>query len=192
MSDLKIISKSLRAAVDAGDLGAIAECVAALERFASGEKSPTYVLVNEHFAKMPFGPLGMAVLDFEGLFETVEEALAARGKARRDHGNPNICIYELVKTPAEQEAEDGWDDDRDRSEHKEKEGNNLTIEIQGNGDHDLDLPLQEVSRLVADGFTSGFDSNETGTFRFSVNNATSGFIKRRMLDVNHEDLQDPD
>jgi hypothetical protein len=61
-----------------------------------------YVLVNED-------PLG--VLDFEGFFETVDEAIAARDQARREHSNPDICVYELVKTPAEQEAEVGWADD---------------------------------------------------------------------------------
>jgi hypothetical protein len=61
-----------------------------------------YVLVNED-------PLG--VLDFEGFFETLDEALEARDQSRREYSNPDICVYELVKTPAEQWTDAGWDDE---------------------------------------------------------------------------------
>lgn len=44
----------------------------------------------------------------------------------------------------------------------------LTITISGNETGDLELALEEVQRLVSEGFTSGFDSNETGDFRFEL------------------------
>lgn len=44
----------------------------------------------------------------------------------------------------------------------------MTIEITGQETDDLKLALEEVMRLLDGGFTSGFDHNETGSYRFSI------------------------
>ena len=44
----------------------------------------------------------------------------------------------------------------------------MTIEIKGQETEDLKLALEAVMRLVDDGYTSGFDRNETGSYRFSM------------------------
>ena len=44
----------------------------------------------------------------------------------------------------------------------------MTIGITGQATDDLALALGVVLRLVGDGFTSGFDHNETGSYRFSI------------------------
>jgi len=44
----------------------------------------------------------------------------------------------------------------------------MTIGITGQDTDDLTLALGAVLRLVEDGFTSGFDHNETGSYRFSI------------------------
>ena len=44
----------------------------------------------------------------------------------------------------------------------------LTIDINGQETEDLKLALEAVMRLVSSGFTSGFDRNETGSYRFSI------------------------
>ena len=44
----------------------------------------------------------------------------------------------------------------------------MTIEVKGQDTDDLTLALGEVLRLVNDGFTSGFDRNESGDYRFSI------------------------
>ena len=44
----------------------------------------------------------------------------------------------------------------------------MTIGITGQATDDLALALGAVLRLVKDGFTSGFDHNESGSYRFSI------------------------
>ena len=44
----------------------------------------------------------------------------------------------------------------------------LNIQIQGKTVEDLELALQEVSRLVSEGFTEGFDRNEDARYSFSI------------------------
>ena len=44
----------------------------------------------------------------------------------------------------------------------------LTIEITGNHDDDLEDSLGEVQRLVIEGYTSGFGSNESGSYNFQI------------------------
>jgi len=44
----------------------------------------------------------------------------------------------------------------------------ITIGITGQATDDLALALGAVLRLVKDGFTLGFDHNETGSYRFSI------------------------
>ena len=42
----------------------------------------------------------------------------------------------------------------------------LTITIEGRDDGDMEYALDEILKLVQDGNTSGFNSNDTGAFRF--------------------------
>ena len=44
----------------------------------------------------------------------------------------------------------------------------MTVEVKGQDTDDITLALGEVLRLVNDGFTSGFDRNESGDYRFSI------------------------
>jgi hypothetical protein len=44
----------------------------------------------------------------------------------------------------------------------------ITIECHGTEEADLDLAQEEVSRLIGEGYTSGMNSNETGSFTFTV------------------------
>jgi len=44
----------------------------------------------------------------------------------------------------------------------------LSVQIEGQETEDLQNALNEVLRLVEDDFTSGFDRNETGSYRFTV------------------------
>ena len=44
----------------------------------------------------------------------------------------------------------------------------MTIGITGQDTDDLTLALGVVLRLVKDGFTAGFDHNESGSYRFSI------------------------
>ena len=44
----------------------------------------------------------------------------------------------------------------------------LSVTIQGKTESDLELALTEVTRLVAEGYTSGRDSNEDGNYVFEV------------------------
>lgn len=42
------------------------------------------------------------------------------------------------------------------------------IHVEGKTTEDLLLALEEVTRKVREGFTSGFDSNEDGRFQFDL------------------------
>ena len=44
----------------------------------------------------------------------------------------------------------------------------LTITIHGNDAGDLALALEEVARLVNNGFTSGAEKNDTGSYSFTI------------------------
>jgi hypothetical protein len=44
----------------------------------------------------------------------------------------------------------------------------LKIEVCGLNDSDLEIALQEIQRIIAAGLTSGFDSNDTGSYSFDV------------------------
>ena len=44
----------------------------------------------------------------------------------------------------------------------------MTVEVKGQDTDDITLALGEVLRLVNDGFTSGFDRNKSGVYRFSI------------------------
>jgi hypothetical protein len=44
----------------------------------------------------------------------------------------------------------------------------LTLEVVGREDGDLEFGLEEVLRLVKEGFTSGHNANNTGNFAFSI------------------------
>ena len=43
----------------------------------------------------------------------------------------------------------------------------LKVEATGATDDDLLIALDEVKRLISEGFSSGFGSNESGSFNFS-------------------------
>lgn len=45
----------------------------------------------------------------------------------------------------------------------------IHIEIEGDTRDDMETALQEVFRLIKDGYTLGGDSNETSRFQFSAN-----------------------
>ena len=44
----------------------------------------------------------------------------------------------------------------------------MTIEIKGQETEDIKLALEALMRLVGDSYTSGFDRNGTGSYRFSI------------------------
>jgi hypothetical protein len=44
----------------------------------------------------------------------------------------------------------------------------LTIEITGDDWYDLELAVEEVLRLVEENYLSGFNRNETGSYRFDI------------------------
>lgn len=44
----------------------------------------------------------------------------------------------------------------------------MTLEIEGVETFDLELALNEALKLVSEGYTSGFDRNDTGRYQFSI------------------------
>lgn len=44
----------------------------------------------------------------------------------------------------------------------------LEIEITGNTTSDLEIALDEVRKQVSEGFTKGFNRNDTGRYHFDV------------------------
>ena len=44
----------------------------------------------------------------------------------------------------------------------------LSVQIEGQETDDLQTALEEVTRLVSNDFTAGYDRNETGSYRFTV------------------------
>ena len=46
---------------------------------------------------------------------------------------------------------------------------NLVISIDGDTTEDLSLALEEVTRLVSEGFSKGFNTNGTGGYHFDIN-----------------------
>ena len=44
----------------------------------------------------------------------------------------------------------------------------LSVQIEGQETDDLQTALEEVMRLVSNDFTAGYDRNETGSYRFTV------------------------
>jgi hypothetical protein len=44
----------------------------------------------------------------------------------------------------------------------------LSLTIKGDTEDDLELAMLEILRLIREGFTSGFDSNESGSYSFTV------------------------
>jgi hypothetical protein len=45
----------------------------------------------------------------------------------------------------------------------------MTLVVEGVETFDLELALNEALKLVSEGYTSGSDRNETGSYRFSIN-----------------------
>jgi len=44
----------------------------------------------------------------------------------------------------------------------------LSVHIEGQETDDLQTALEEVTRLVSNDFTAGYDRNETGSYRFTI------------------------
>ena len=44
----------------------------------------------------------------------------------------------------------------------------LTVQIRGETESDLEYALEEVLRLVREGYNHGFNSNDTGEFNFDI------------------------
>lgn len=44
----------------------------------------------------------------------------------------------------------------------------MTLEIEGVQTFDLELALNEALKLVSEGYASGFDCNDTGSYRFAI------------------------
>jgi len=44
------------------------------------------------------------------------------------------------------------------------------IEVEGETIEDLDIAIDEVKRLLSEGFFSGFDSNDSGSYSFKMKN----------------------
>lgn len=47
----------------------------------------------------------------------------------------------------------------------------LTVKIEGQDDGDLEIAIEEVLGKVREGYTSGFDRNETGNYSFEIKEA---------------------
>lgn len=45
-----------------------------------------------------------------------------------------------------------------------------TIELEGETTEDLEIAIDEVKRLLSEGYFSGFNSNENGSYSFSMKN----------------------
>jgi hypothetical protein len=44
----------------------------------------------------------------------------------------------------------------------------ISIAVEGMDEGDLELALEEAVRKIKDGYTSGFDCNDTGRYSFNV------------------------
>lgn len=44
----------------------------------------------------------------------------------------------------------------------------LRVEISGESTSDLEISIEEVKRKIADGYLSGFDSNDTADYEFNL------------------------
>lgn len=44
----------------------------------------------------------------------------------------------------------------------------LTVNIEGNQPGDLEIAIEEVARLIREGYLCGMNSNDTGKFNFNV------------------------
>ena len=44
----------------------------------------------------------------------------------------------------------------------------LRISIKGQTEDDLQIGLDEIKKLINGGFTSGFDMNESGNYKFEI------------------------
>jgi hypothetical protein len=73
----------------------------------------------------------------------------------------SIAATALTPEAAFQEAESHY-------ATKNQKRMKMTLEIEGVETFDLELALNEALRLVSEGYTSGFDQNETGSYRFSI------------------------
>jgi hypothetical protein len=73
----------------------------------------------------------------------------------------NIAATALTPEAAFEQAETHFS-----AKHKNRL--KMTLEIEGVETFDLELALNEALRLVSEGYNSGFDQNDTGSYRFSI------------------------
>jgi hypothetical protein len=55
----------------------------------------------------------------------------------------------------------------------------LQIEIEGHTTEDAALALDEIKRLVSEGFRTGFNSNDTGRFSFEITGSPVAYYRLR-------------
>lgn len=79
-----------------------------------------------------------------------------------------ICYFDLAKALEQAKTETAKLETTINSEPDNSPGLKLSVEIKGQESDDLNLALEEVGRHLFEGFTSGFDRNETGSYWFSV------------------------
>jgi hypothetical protein len=79
-----------------------------------------------------------------------------------------ICYFDLSKAIDQAKSEATRLEATVNSSEASSFGLKLSVQIEGQETDDLQDALKEVLRLVEDDFTSGFDRNETGSYRFSV------------------------
>ena len=80
-----------------------------------------------------------------------------------------ICYFDLSKAVDQVKSDATRLEELVNSSEKAYSSNlKLNVQIQGQETEDLEQALNEVTRLVRDEFTSGFDRNDTGSYQFSI------------------------
>lgn len=79
-----------------------------------------------------------------------------------------ICYFNLAKALEQAKSETARLQTLINSESDNSPSLKLSAEVKGQENDDLILALDEIKRLLLEGFTSGFNGNETGSYRFTV------------------------
>lgn len=79
-----------------------------------------------------------------------------------------ICYFNLAKALEQAKSETARLQTLINSESDNSLSLKLSAEVKGQENDDLILALDEIKRLLLEGFTSGFNGNETGSYRFTV------------------------
>jgi len=74
---------------------------------------------------------------------------------------PPLTATALTPESAFEQAENHYSDNN-------KSRLKMTLEIEGVETFDLELALNEALKRVSEGYTSGFDRNDTGRYQFSI------------------------